>query len=80
MGYNTTVVIYNDCLDMIRDDPDFGKNLVNAILKTGCYNKPSSLGARGKSCSGNVGVVVESHHADETVHVAVGQNYGEVVR
>lgn len=32
MGYNTTVVVLNDALDAIRDDPEFGKKLYHAIL------------------------------------------------
>lgn len=31
MGYNTTVVVYNDALDQIANDPEFGKKLVAAI-------------------------------------------------
>jgi len=31
MGYNTTVVVYNDALDQIESDPQFGANLAAAI-------------------------------------------------
>ncbi len=80
MGYNTTVVIYNDCLDMIKDDPEFGKNLSEAISRVGCCGKHETLYARGERCYGNVGLVIEAHHADETVCVSVGQNYGSIIK
>ena len=34
MGFNTTVVILNDSLDMIANDPYFGSRLVDAALVT----------------------------------------------
>jgi len=33
MGYNTTVVVMNDALGSIEKDPEFGKNLVRAVLR-----------------------------------------------
>jgi len=38
MGYNTTVVIYNDSLHDIESDPEFGKRLVTAPLSPRCFS------------------------------------------
>lgn len=74
MGFNTTVVILNDGLDAIANDKDFGKKLADAI----------GLVGRGKqtlySEAGNVGEVVETHHASYEVLVRVGGNCGNVVK
>lgn len=76
MGFNTTVVVLNDALGDIERDPDFGKNLVAAILSVGCHNKPVDVSAMGHC---NAASVIECHHADYNVYVKVGGNYGEVV-
>ena len=77
MGLNTTVVVINDELDQIENDPNFGKNLVEAIreLPTGRKN----IDVRAGNCV-NAASVVESHHADFDVLVKVGGNLGEIVR
>lgn len=72
MGWNTTVVIYNDHLSWIEEDPDFGRKLSEAIRQ---LNNPYSI----KPISFGSGIVIETHHADHTVTVKVGQNTGEVV-
>lgn len=82
MGFNTTVVVMNDALDMIRDDPEWGRRLYNAILKVQ-FGKPvdvpaHSTNGRGVYC--NAATVIESHHADHFVTVRVGQNYGTIVK
>lgn len=77
MGYNTTVVIMNDALDQIEKDPQFGKNLSRAIQHLTVTNgQPVDVYA-GNHC--NAATAIESHHADGTVVVAVGQNYAEVL-
>jgi len=77
MGYNTTVVIMNDALGAIGDDPDFGKHLraavLRAISKKDC---PVHVGALGHSTAA---LVIETHHADFEVLVRVGGNHGNVV-
>jgi hypothetical protein len=77
VGFNTTIVIYNDALESIAGDPEFGKNLRNAVLraisKSDC---PVHLSAGTFSA----GVVVETHHADERVLVSVGENTGIVIK
>jgi hypothetical protein len=80
MGFNSTVVVMNDALDMIRDDPQFGERLYRAVLEVG-RGKPVDVSAhtkRGIHC--NAATVVESHHADYDVFVKVGGNYGEVAK
>lgn len=78
MGFNTTVVIYNDALGMIRDDPEFGRSLYDAILNLK-RGEPEVIYARVGMGGSTAGVVVESHHADHFVMVKVGMNYGEVM-
>lgn len=75
MGYNTTVVVLNDALDQIRDDPDFGRKLYEAILKVQ-RGKPVDVSA---GYHVNAATVIETHHADQTAFVAVGGNYGVVL-
>jgi len=77
MGYNTTVVIMNDALGAIGDDPDFGKNLANAVCKAVSKKDcPVRVGALGHSTAA---LVIETHHADVEVLVRVGGNQGNVV-
>ena len=75
MGYNTTVVVMNDCLRDIENDPAFGKKLTSAIGQLS-YAGPSDVSAGG--CV-NAATVLETHHADGTALVAVGGNYGRVL-
>lgn len=76
MGYNTTIVIRNDALDQIRDDPEFGRKLVDAILNLNdpCYKDRNIEVSAGNHS--NVAQVVEQHHADLTSIVTVGGNLG----
>ena len=74
MGFNTTVVILNDGLDDIANDKEFGKHLAEAIQSV-IFNKKVTL----YSGHGNVGEVIESHHADYIVTVKVGHNTGTIV-
>jgi len=81
MGFNTTVVIYNDALHNIAKDPNIGQRIVDAC---------QSLGMRGKEpvdfsyvtpnggC-GSAGIAVETHHADGHTIVAVGGNTATVL-
>jgi len=78
MGYNTSVIVINDALNDIKNDPEFGKNMVKAIQKLSLpseYRHRSELdvNARGHC---NAASVIETHHADQTALVAVGGNYG----
>ena len=77
MGFNTTVVVYNDSLHAIEKDPKFGKKLVDAIMSL--HNRDSSTTDRSPSAGYhcNAAFVVETHHADQMVAVLVGGNMGQ---
>ena len=81
MGYNTTVVVMNDALSYIKDDPEFGARLADAVSRA-VMGKPVDVPAHSRSggihC--NAATVIETHHADYDVMVRVGGNRGEVVR
>lgn len=75
MGYNTTVVILNDAIHQIKDDPEFGKNLHDAVLGLALPEKyRSRYVPSGHHC--NAAEVIEHHHADGIKLVAVGANTG----
>jgi hypothetical protein len=76
MGYNTTVLIINDALDSIRTDPNFGKNLADAVCKVGALGGKIDVSAGNHY---NAATVIESHHADRNVLVEIGGNTGEIV-
>lgn len=80
MGYNTTVVVINDALDYIAEDPLFGKRLAEAIKAAG-HGGAVDVAAHntrgGIHC--NAAIVIETHHANLDVRVRVGGNYGKVV-
>ncbi len=76
MGFNTTVVVMNDALQDIQDDPDFGKKLVAAISKRIICDKPIGVSA---GCHSNAATVIELHHADIQTIVAIGRNYGREI-
>jgi dissimilatory sulfite reductase (desulfoviridin) alpha/beta subunit len=78
MGFNTTVVVHNDSLDVIAKDPNFGEKLAKAII---CLDykgdKINSVSASNGNCTHcNAVEVIETHHADQVIAVAVGGNYG----
>lgn len=74
MGFNTTVVVHNDALESIKNDPDFGKNLVSAILAIGM--RPDKMEDVPAGCHCNACEVIETHHADSAIAVVVGGNMG----
>lgn len=76
MGFNTTVVILNDALGYIEDDLSFGLRLGRRVREICGARKP--LWCRAGNYI-NAALVVETHHADEIVSVAVGENRGEVI-
>lgn len=87
MGWNTTVVIINDALGEIEKDPEFGKKLAAAIREAGARHLPNEKRENGyhriieipAGNHANAAQVVESHHADVMVLVAVGGNLGQCV-
>lgn len=73
MGFNTTVVVYNDAIDAIEKDPKFGANLAAAV-------KECARGRQVDVPAGNhvnAARVIESHHADNMHAVLVGGNLGD---
>ena len=80
MGYSTTIIIYNDVLNEIEEDPDFASELVKAIRINYHTKRPVSLVAtapRYAVCS--AGQVIEQHHSSDEVLIKVSGNTGEVV-
>lgn len=84
MGYNTTVIVLNDALDHIANDPEFGKTLARAISQLGS-GRPGIRGIDVPACRYdneghvcgmhiNAATVIETHHADMNAIVAVGGN------
>jgi hypothetical protein len=69
MGFQTTLVIRNDCLHEIVSDKDFGKKISNAITQ-GWGHLPVNISSG--SC-GNASTVVESHHSDGRVVLVAGR-------
>ena len=78
MGYNTSMIIMNDCLDYIARDEQFGRKVSEAVSKLSL--PPEYRDERGIDIwSGpavNAATVIETHHADITSIVAFGQNMG----
>ena len=78
MGYNTTVLVLNDALHEIENDPEFGKKLVAAIrmmaIKPDKKRIDITVGNHGNAVS-----VIETHHSSATAVVAMGGNYGNVL-
>lgn len=84
MGFNATVVVLLDQLHIIEKDKDFGKKLADAIRYRASMpehvDKPDRPGFRhfGAEATGQT-QVIEVHHADNFMVVAVGGNTGQVL-
>jgi hypothetical protein len=76
MGFNATVVVLVDRLKEIEDDPSFGKRLADAVRAK--LNDPSERHIRAPYVTGQT-QVIEAHHADSMMVVAVGGNCGQVL-
>jgi hypothetical protein len=74
MGFNATVVVLVDQLSSIESDPEFGKKLASAVRHKLSYGQrqdhPYVTGQTQ---------VIEAHHADHQMVVAVGGNTGQVL-
>jgi len=68
MGFQTTVIIRNDCLGDIRKDKEFGKKIHDAVTQ-GWGHMPIDISS---DCSFNVATVIESHHVDGYVLLLAG--------
>lgn len=80
MGFNTTVVIYNDALNTIKEDKNFGACLYHAIMDNIATNKPVTFFANTKNDSCDAGQVIEQHHSSLNVLVEIGGNTGIIKR
>lgn len=71
MGFNSTLVVLNDQLDSIRDDPQFGRKVHDACSRVIMSDEPIRIypGA----------MAVETHHADGMLVIAVGGNTAKVL-
>lgn len=75
MGYNTTVVILNDGLHDIKEDPEIGAKLYNGVLEASSRNGVTV--SAGNHC--NPIKIVETHHADSVSLIAVGGNTAQII-
>ncbi len=75
MGFNTTVLILNDALHDIENDPEFGKNIAQAIKEMRGTEQKSVMSGHHSSAA----TVIECHHASVTELIAVGGNCAEVI-
>ncbi len=73
MGFNTTVIVYNDALGAIENDPEFGAKISRAA-SSAMYGGPVDIPS-GNHC--NAAVVVDCHHADEVRVYAIGANHAK---
>lgn len=74
MGFNSTILILNDALDQIKDNPEqFTQAVVDLILK-GEQKETRPVGRHG-----NPVTLVSQNHADATSVVTVGGNCSTVL-
>lgn len=87
MGHNTSVLVLNDALGHIKNDPNFGKNLAAAITHLAVSgDKQVDIPATYRDSNGNARSVhvnaataIESHHADGTSVITIGENCAHVL-
>lgn len=74
-SFNTAVIVLNDALSSIENDPEFGKKLSRAISNSnlGRVAKPQALQVNCNGFSG-AATVLQTHHADCNQLVVVGDN------
>jgi hypothetical protein len=82
MGYNTVVVVMNDALDVIRDDPTFGQHLYDAVVTRDRARHSSDVPAfssrGGIFC--NAASVLSCEHADVPQVAVIKGNTGWVAK
>jgi hypothetical protein len=77
MGFNSTLLVLNDALHLIRDDPEFGKKVYEAVLHLQTTRgRPVDISS-GNHC--NAATAIESHHADGYRMLLVGGNTAYVL-
>ena len=77
MGFNTTLVIMNDCIHSMKEDPEIGAKIEDGILKLSIEKGPIDIPFKGYS--GYIRAI-ETHHSDGLVPILVGGNDGRVLR
>lgn len=70
MGFNSVLVILNDRLHYIENDPMFGKKVADAIR---CHGHGEPMYITGQT------QVLSVHHSDTLAIIAVGGNTGRVI-
>ncbi len=84
MGYQAVVVVHLDALNEIRNDPDFGRKLADAIQSKASHRPQGEqvvrFNAASARCSTTAGCVVAVHHADDPLTVVASGNTGRIVR
>lgn len=76
MGYNTVIVVMNDCLHHIREDVEFGKKLYDQVM---LFNRPNERHDISSGMCVNAATVIGVQHADCTQVIAIGGNSGEII-
>lgn len=76
MGFNSVVVVLNDCLSEIEKDPKFGKKVGDAISSNHMRQKPVDIDS---GYCVNAATVVSCEHANVTQLIAVGGNCATVL-
>lgn len=72
MGLNSTIVVFNDQLSSIENDPQFGKKVCDGIMNLcSAKGEPVYIGAAS---------VIETHHSSSFVPVLVGHNTGYKIK
>jgi hypothetical protein len=78
MSWNTTVVVLNDALHDIENDPEFGKKLADAV-KRAINRKECPIRVSAHHFS-PAAMVIETHDGGSAVTVEVYGNTGRVVK
>ncbi len=76
MGFNTSVIVLNDALHYIEEDPTFGKKLAEAIQRLNSNKGGIDISAGGHA---NAATAIETHHADVSSLIAIGGNQGTLL-
>jgi len=71
VGWNTTVVVMNDALNEIENDPDFGRKLKHAVNSLFVRSGPIDVAAGVMTGAARA---IETHQSDMTSLLAVGGN------
>ena len=78
MGFNTTIVIYNDALNSIKEDKNFGATLYDAIMENWRTKQNETFFTSFGHGSQTAGQVIEQHHSSSEVLVEMGGNTGKI--